>query len=263
MVVFISGVTSEIGSFICEKLLAKGHIIIGTYRNAVTTEFNEKICSRGGYLFKCDYLDKNMIDNVALQMKNTNLYWDVFISAVGIISPIAAFEDSPIDKWEENIYINSVSQLRLLHGLLPFRNNICSTVFFMTSKGINDSFPNHMPYCLSKIMLVKACELLDDEIDNCKFVAFNPGFIQTKIINQEYENSNNVLDNRMSYDEKKEAFNRIWKFMNWVIKCEKSVVSGRNYMIKFDNWEDKDFKSFLQSNDDTYKLRRSRDSWND
>lgn len=106
------------------------------------------------------------------------------------------------------------------------------------------------------------CELLDDEIKDCKFIAFNPGFIQTKIINQEPGQyvSNGMDVNEPTYYQ--EAMERVWRFISWSSKIDKEIISGRNYFVKYDEWEMDSFSKFLKEDKDTYKLRRNRDVWN-
>lgn len=262
MNVFISGITSDIGAYICRKYIEGGHNVIGTYRKHLDKALETQIL-KGGALLYCDFEDKGNIDAVISEFAKLGLKWDIFISAVGIMDPIASFEEVSIDLWEKNIYVNTVSQMRLLHGMLPYRREKEACVYFMTSKGINDTFPLHSAYCISKIMLIKMCELLDDEIDDCKFIAFNPGFIRTKIINQEpgiyVSDGANVKDN----DYNQLELEKVWKFILWSSKIEKKVISGRNYFVKYDNWESEEFSDFLERDGDAYKLRRSKDQWNE
>lgn len=212
----------------------------------------------GGILQYCDFKERKSIDAVVKRFTELGWKWDIFISAVGVMEPVKRFEETTIDLWEENIYVNSVSQMRLLHGIFPYRKEK-ACVYFMTSKGINDTFPLHSAYCISKIMLIKMCELLDDEINNCKFIAFNPGFIRTKIIKQEPEMyfSDGIGIEGDDYNQ----LERVWKFILWSSQVNKKIISGRNYFVKYDKWEKEDFLNFLKEDNNTYKLRRSKDEW--
>lgn len=262
MNIFISGVTSDIGSYICKMFIAEGHNVIGTYRKKPDKELETQIL-HGGVLIYCNFGDKKSIDMAIREFVGSGLEWDVFISAVGIMTPVSKFEEVSIDLWEENIYVNAISQMRLLRGILPYRREKGSCVYFMTSKGVNDTFPLHSAYCISKILLIKMCELLDDEIDDCKFIAFNPGFIRTKIIKQEpcFYISDGIGVNEDNYNCLE--LEKVWRFLLWSYKSDKKTTSGRNYFVKYDIWGSEEFNHFLEAGSDVYKLRRSGDSWNE
>lgn len=261
MNVFIAGITSDIGSFLCNKYFNEGYSVYGTYRSTPNDGIKREVDKSGGKLFVYDFNSHDDMKFIIDYFVGNNIEWHVFISAVGIMSPIDYFENVNFKEWEDNIYTNAVSQLKILHELLPFRakNEYVPTAFFMTSKGINDTFPRHSAYCLSKVFLVKACELLDDEIKDTKFVAFNPSFIRTKIILQE----NVDLNKNDSESDYYIAMNRVWSFIAWASKSDKRIVSGKNFFIKYDDWGTEDFNNFMLTETDAYKLRRNKDSWND
>lgn len=253
MNILIAGITSDIGQYICNKYIEKGYSVFGTYRKLDNNGIRKKIELGGGKLFYCDYSDRESVTECIKKITDAKIIWDVFISAIGIMDPIEKFIDVDIDKWEKNIYVNTISQMRFLRGVLCLRSESAS-VYFMTSKGINDTFPDHSAYCISKIILVKMCELLDDEIDNCKFIAFNPGFINTKIIRQE---KNEILNHNDDYNN---SLDRVWRFIEWSYSQSKRVVSGKNFFIKYDLWENDDILEIL-TNKNVYKLRRCGDTW--
>ena len=61
----------------------------------------------------------------------------------------------------------------------------------------------------------------------------------------------------------KAELEKVWKFIDWSYTIEKKAISGRNYFVKYDDWGNEGFTEFLMKKDDTYKLRRSRDDWNE
>lgn len=253
MNIFIAGITSDIGQYICGKCLEKGHSVFGTYRRINHDGFRKKIDRGGGELFYCDYSNRESVTECIEKIADAGITWDILISAVGIMNPIEKFADVDIDEWEKNVYINAISQMRFLRGMLCLRSDNAS-VYFMTSKGINDTFSCHSAYCISKIMLVKMCELLDDEIEDCKFIAFNPGFINTKIIKQEKNEIKNCNDDYNN------SLDRVWRFIEWSHSQSKEVVSGRNFFIKYDLWENDNILEYL-TDANIYKLRRCGDTW--
>ena len=96
--------------------------------------------------------------------RRSNKPWERFISAAGQLSPIGDFFGRDFDEWAASLSLNSVAQMRLLHALYPLRETRASAkVAFLVGGGINGPFRNYSAYCLGKVMLVKLCELLDDE----------------------------------------------------------------------------------------------------
>ena len=259
MNIFLAGITSDIGTYICKQFLNdENNTVMGTYRKRLEgcfcREIIEQKFGRGGGVRSCDFRKKSEIEKIISWVNASGFRWDMFISAVGIMSPIERFANVDIETWEENIYTNAISQLRLLRGLLDCRNKNAS-VYFMTSKGINDTFPLHSAYCLSKILLIKMCELLDDEIDDCKFIAFNPGFINTKIIKQEGDGY------AKRADDSEAALDRVWRFIEWSHGKDKQIVSGKNFFVKYDSWEDDSIVKKLLREESNFKMRRCGDTW--
>lgn len=257
MNVFIAGITSDIAFYCANRFLERGDVVSGTYRSFNDYTFQEKVNKSGGDLFFCDFSDFESINHCVEEVLGTGTHWDVFISAVGIIEPVEDFVRVNMDLWEKNLRVNAIAQIKFLHELLPFRNNNAS-VFFMTSKGVNDSFSRHSAYCLSKILLIKLCELLDDEIGDCKFVAFNPGFIETKIIKQE---PGRYVSAEGEGGCCEASLERVWEFLCWAIRIPKQIVSGRSFFVKYDKWKSSSFCDFLTEFNDAYKLRRFMDEW--
>ena len=100
--------------------------------------------------------------------------WNLFVSAAGTMEPIAPFFSADFDVWEQSVTVNSTAQLRVLHGLWPQRSRDPVDVMLMAGGGTNNPFTNYSAYCVSKIALIKMCELLDDEEDDLNIFIIGP-----------------------------------------------------------------------------------------
>lgn len=256
MTIFVVGITSDIGKYFAKQCIDEGHIVYGTSRSEPDETLKTLVNARGGVIIRCDFKDIKQIGEAIRKWDSLNVRWDLFLSAVGILSPIGEFTSLNIDLFEQNIYINSLSQFRFLQGLLSTRNG-GAKVFFLTSRGIHDPFPEHSAYCLSKLMLVKMCEILDEEIEDCSFIALNPGYIPTKIVKQDKGAK------ELSKEECEYRLNRVSEFIMWATKHEKAVVSGRNFFIEYDSWGTDELLEELLEHRGKYKLRRAKDGWNE
>ena len=256
MTIFVAGITSDIGKYFTKKCIDEGHTVYGTSRSEPDETLKALVNTNGGGIIRCDFKETKQIDEAIKKWNSLNTTWDLFLSAVGILSPIGKFTSLDMDLFEQNIYINSLSQFRFLQGLLSTRND-GAKVFFLTSRGIHDPFPEHSAYCLSKIMLVKMCEILDEEIADCSFVALNPGYIPTKIIKQERGAK------MLSKEECEYRLNRVSEFIMWAAKHEKAALSGRNFFIEYDPGGTDELLEELLEHGEKYKIRRAKDSWNE
>ena len=52
----------------------------------------------------------------------------------------------------------------------------------MAGGGTNNPFTNYSAYCVSKIALIKMCELIDDEYKNLNVFIIGPGLLKPKLI---------------------------------------------------------------------------------
>ena len=79
---------------------------------------------------------------------------------------------------------NSVNQVGALINALKFRNNKeVSNVIFFAGGGTNSATPAYSAQTLGKIALIKAVELLNDEIEDVKFFILGPKYKEFYIFN--------------------------------------------------------------------------------
>ena len=102
-------------------------------------------------------------------------------------------------RWRFTKAFTSHNQMRLTHKLINGLTSLpahAASVIFFAGGGTNNAVLGYSAYVLSKIALIKMCELLDAEIAQVKFTIVGPGWINTKIHNEtlmagEQENNNN------------------------------------------------------------------------
>jgi len=239
--VFILGIGSDIGKELAERYLRQGCYVTGTYRHKGSVK---NILSKQSIsLIKCDIGSKSSIKECINKYKKSAKPWDIFISCVGTLEPIGKFFDCDFDSWERSIVVNAISQLRFLHAIYSLRHKgkVCHVVFF-AGGGTNKPFNNYSAYCSSKIMLIKMCELLDDENRDLNVFIIGPGWVRTKIHAQTLNSrssAGNNYERTLDFLRSKKpgtAYQDIYDCINWCIDEGALVSGGRNFSLVHDPW---------------------------
>lgn len=261
----IIGISSDIGYEIAKRYSELKYTIVGTYKSQSylqkISEINDCQC------YYCDISNINDIKAFKDSVSSLNKKWDLFISSVGTQKPIDKFFDCDFDEWSESIHTNAIEQLRVLHELYPYRNKdkIVDVVFFAGS-GTNGPAPNYSAYTVSKIMLIKMCELLDSEYEDINIFIIGPGWVKTKIHQETLDNKKGAGNNyyrtvkfveggipATSYDD-------IFDCIEWLRSKGREVVGGRNFSVVNDKWGEDDnadaLTQVLLNDINMYKLRR-------
>jgi short-subunit dehydrogenase len=265
--VVILGVSADIGFNIAKLYLQDGFEVFATYRNTnknVTDLLKEKnIC-----ILKCDLTDRQKTHLLAEQLEKARFNWTHLFSSVGTSTPIGKFFDLDFEEWQKSIDINFTSQLRTLHSIYRFRDKTgIATINFMAGGGTNSTFDNYSAYTVSKIGLIKFCELLNSEYEDVKIQIVGPGFVKTKTHYETLEAGEAAGDNLkrvkdfMSSEGQGTKFEEIYNCLKWFDQEDKDVVSGRNYSVVHDQWGNERLKMQLAADKNMYKLRRSKNDW--
>jgi len=262
--VFILSVSSDIGRALATIYADEGWTVIGTYRNFAgveTLKTHEMI-----HLLSCDVANPNSIQKMLEEYMALDQPWDMFVSAVGVLDPIGPWLSIDFDSWEKSVAVNSLAQLRVLHGLYPCRRleKIVHAVFF-AGGGTNNPFTNYSAYCLGKIALIKMCELIDDEVSDVNAFIIGPGFMPTKIHQQTIaskesagEGYNKTVSLRSSLNQCG-SYRDLYNYIDWCIAQGKSVAGGRNFALMHDPWQydEERLVQELRLDPSRYKLRRA------
>ena len=260
-VVVILGLSSDIGRELAVRFDSDNWTVWGTYRNS------EGIAKMppGVISVFCDLTSQDAIKQAVVAFQLENLRWDLLIIAAGTEQPIGPFWDCDDDEWDGGIAINALAPLRFVRGLYPMRNQIGTpSVAFFSGSGTNNAAPAYSAYCVSKIMLIKMCELLDAESSDTSFFIVGPGIVRTKIHQQtlsepersgyNYQKVVHFLDSNnpgTGHDD-------IFDCLKWCYTTGKSVTGGRNISLVHDSWRDggEDLALELRQDGQIYKLRR-------
>ena len=213
---------------------------------------------------KCNLSSSNSVDIACKEISQKINSWDNLIIAAGVLEPIGTFIDIDFEQWSESLNVNFTNQLRIVHHLLPYRNPKgphCPQVLFFAGGGTNNATLNYSSYTLSKIGLIKMCELLDAEISDCKFSIIGPGWVKTKIHNKTINNRKTA---GLSYEEtirriENNDFVPMQKVLDccdWIINSPREIVSGRNFSVANDYWGSEILDEQLKIDKNMYKLRR-------
>lgn len=260
--IFILGINSDIGLNISKLFKMNKYQVSGTARKLTKSQklfFKENKIK----VYKHDATNKKSFLELNNNLKLNKFTWDVIFSSIGTSLPIGRFFELDFNSWEKSINVNFTGQLKTLHLLYKFkRKNRMSSVVFLAGGGTNNPFRCYSAYCVSKIGLIKMCELIDDENKDIKSFIIGPGFVRTKThletINSGKKAEKNFLRVKKFYESKKQGteFSEIFDCINWGLSLSKKIISGRNISVVHDNWGTKKLAIELKNDIDMYKLRR-------
>jgi len=248
--VIILSVSSDIGMYLAKRYLRNGYQIVGTYRSyGKLSEIDNLPDCR---LFHCDISDKKSVKKFLKDFKKLRIHWNLFISCVGNLKPYGDFFKTDFDAWGNSVRVNSIEQLRVAHGLYPLRNkNAHPSIVFFAGGGVNNAVSHLSAYVVSKIMLIKMCELLDAENPDLKAFIIGPGYIKTKI--------HDLIKMDVTKGKKETKLIDVYNGIRWLTSQDKKVVGGRNFSIAFDplfHGNEYILVKELLEDPNMYKLRR-------
>jgi NAD(P)-dependent dehydrogenase (short-subunit alcohol dehydrogenase family) len=261
--VFIAAISSDIGGALARMYLEEGCNVVGTYRDDSGLESLRR--RSGVQLIKCDVSQRDDLLNVAAELDRAGFRWDLFVSAVGQLSPIGPFLGGDRDVWMESLSTNGPAQLGLLHAIAPYRRPASvAKVAFLVGGAINRSFPNYSAYSLGKLQLVKFCELIHDEAPDMHAIAVGTGWVATKIHEQTLEAAALAGDNFertrdfLMREETGTSMADIKALLDWCFAQRRDVTGGRNFSVVHDAWRHGGaaLASALSRDADGFKLRR-------
>ncbi len=260
----IISATSDIATEMCLQWKKKGWDLQGTFYSEGETY--QTLKREGIPLIRCDLSNPVSVDAAAEELKQKGANWDFLLFATGSQVPVGPFERVDIDSWVSSIQLNFLNQMRLLHRLLPCRNPLLAekSVLFFAGGGTNNAVNSYSAYTLSKIALIKGCELLDSEIEDVKFSIVGPGWVKTKIHNATLDSGEAWAGK--NYEKTKQKINsdecvpiqQVIHSFEWILSQPKKIVGGRNFSTVFDCWGTEELSKLLAQDEHMYKLRRCK-----
>lgn len=259
----VLGVTADIGRAITTRLLADGWYVCGLGRSSERLEaflHDEKFS-----FIACDLSDARSVRAAIDTYRSLASTWTLFVSCAGTMEPIGKFFELDFDAWEKSIVINMTSQLRCLHGLWPSRETASPIdVMFMAGGGTNSPLTSYSAYCVSKIALIKMCELIDDEEPNANAFIIGPGFVHTRIHSETLKAGKNAgvgYDKTLAFLETPgTSFDDIYAHMRWCMNAGRTTSGGRNFSTVHDAWRNggQDLIEKLAGDPNALRLRRQQ-----
>lgn len=258
----IVSASSDIGAALTRRWRERGWSVAGTYRteSAAVAELRAIDVK----MVMCDLAQPRAARRAAESLRSSAEGWDVLVLAAGELGPVGPFAENDYESWESSLRVNLLAQLEFVHALLPQRRKNADdppTVLFFAGGGTNGAPANFSAYTLSKIALIKICELLDAEMPDVKFVILGPGWVRTKI--HETVLSAGELAGR-AYDQTVErlqsgnftSMDQVLNCCDWAVAAPRAAVSGRNFSVTHDSWHRPRFVERLAADPDMCKLRR-------
>lgn len=259
----IISISSDIGTALARRWLARGWTVYGTYRTP--TAATDQLAIAGASLVACDMASRETLEAGCVELKRLCSAWDVLVIACGTTEPVGTFADTDFDEWAQSIEVNFTSQMRLTHRLLPLRriqdpNGPC--VIFFAGGGTNNATTNYSAYTVAKIALIKMCELLDAEMPDMRFAILGPGWVNTKIHNETLRAGARAGANLIRTQQKIEQndfteMESVLDCCDWLIASPREEIGGRNFSVVYDAWGSHRLREALLSDPNMYKLRRS------
>lgn len=263
----IIAASSGIGSAMARRWLASGWRLYGTFRTR--SQSVEELSRSGMRLVPCNLSDVTSIYEACAALRTLCCQWDVLVLCPGVLDPIGAFGECSFDEWEQSVGVNFLGEMRIVHELLPSRRQdptLGPCVLFFAGGGTNNAPVNSSAYTISKIALIKMCELLDAEIPDTRFVILGPGWVKTKIHESTLAAGyragtvyRRTLD-RLDTDQFTPMV-RVLECCDWLVDSPREVIGGRNFSVVYDRWGDEELMRTLAEQPHMYKLRRHGNEW--
>lgn len=258
----IIGISSDIGVALSRRWLNQGYKIFGTYRTK--SDAVREIKSKGVSLIDCNISDSASIRGACQKIKKLCPVWDVLVMCPASLKPIGLFNKSVFKDWDNSVRLNFTNQMAIVHNLLSLRRKNFKPgpcVLFFSGGGINDAPPNYSAYTVSKIAVIKMCELLDAEVPDTRFVSIGPGWVKTKIHQETLEAKSRAgLNYRRTLEKLKTGdfvpMERVLDCCDWVINAPRKIIGGRNISVLHDKWGSNEFEKKLALNQHLSKLRK-------
>jgi NAD(P)-dependent dehydrogenase (short-subunit alcohol dehydrogenase family) len=261
----IISISSDIGCALGQRWRQAGMEVWGTYRRR--SSLVQGLEKTGVKTLRCDLSDERSVREACRKLR-TIRSWDYLVLCPGTLTPVGGFGAGDFREWEKSLNVNFLKPLEIVHALLPLRNKKKNpAVIFFAGSGTNNAAVNYSAYTISKIALIKMCELLDAEVPDTSFVIVGPGWVKTKIHKATLQAGKRAGDNyrktvqKLSGDECTPMV-KVLDCFDWLIKSPRQAVGGRNFSVVFDPWGTKSLVKQLIKDPDMYKLRRHRNDLN-
>lgn len=154
--------------------------------------------------------------------------WDLIIITMGRVAPVGMWWSLDPAEWMECVDSNLITPFTKLQTLWTLRNKNATVIWFGGSNP-QKIMPGYSPYHASKMAVLKLVEQLDHETPDCKFVAFGPGYVKTKIHKATLEAG--WPNDRIERGDNGNSMDEIYHVMMSIVASKKEMVGGRNICV--------------------------------
>jgi len=254
--------SSDIGAELCLRWQRQGYQVFGTYRTPSAGV--DRLQAAGITMLPCQLADVASVTTTIKRLREICPEWDLLVLCPGALEPVGPFASTDFDQWEESVAVNFTRQLRLVHGLLPGRSPahpLGPCVLFFAGGGTNNAPVNYSAYTISKVALIKMCELLDAELPEVRFAILGPGWVNTKIHQATFA-AGAAAGNNLALAEEKLARNdctpmqQVLDCCDWLINTPRAEIGGRNFSVVHDALGSAELSRALLEDPQLYKLKR-------
>jgi len=258
----IISISSGIGHALGKRWRGRGMEVCGTYRRP--SSLVDDLKDAGVKTVCCDMADASSVRKACFFLRRMCFSWDYLVLCPGMLGPVGAFQEVDFAQWQKSLEVNFTRQIQFVHALLPSRNKSGRhppVVLFFAGGGTNNATVNYAAYTVSKIALIKMCELLDAEVPDTNFVILGPGWVKTKIHQATLDAGLKAGANYQKTMEKLAGeectpMEKVLDCCDWLIEADRKAVSGRNFSVVFDKWGSSALVKKLLKDPNMYKLRR-------
>ena len=154
--------------------------------------------------------------------------WGLCLMPMGRVAPVGNWwelDDREVNEcFEANLIKPFLWLRRVWHWRAPN-----ATVIWFAGSNPQKIMDGYAPYNASKMAVIKLIEQLDHETPDCKFVAFGPGYVPTKIHRATLDKG--WPNERIARGDNGTPIEDIYKALKFCIEAPKSVVGGRNIAV--------------------------------
>ncbi len=260
--IIVSG-SSGIGAALARHWLDQGWQVHATYRTPSPEV--DALAARGVQWVECDLQSPTSIASTVQELARVAMEWDALVLAPGTTEPIGLFHTMDFRAWADSLDVNFTQQLRLVHALLPTRGLSAPQgplVLFFAGGGTNNATSRYSAYTVSKIALIKMCELLHAELEDTRFTILGPGWVDTKIHQETLRAGSaagaNLERTRRTLESGQfTPMQQVLDCCDWVWRTPRQAVGGRNFSVAHDPWGQEPLERALTLEPDLYTLRRA------
>ncbi len=182
--VLVTGVSSGIGTAICEKLIHEGYTVYGTFNTGeekaetLKSKYKDQL-----NIFQADFSKRSQ--TLSLISKLSNVKFVAIVNNAGMIE-FEDFEDFDYDIWDKTLEVNLTAPLLFAQKLAENISKGGAVVNIASTDGATGSFSS-MAYSASKAALINLTKSLGNNLGlkGIRVIAVAPGWVDTGMSTEE------------------------------------------------------------------------------